>query len=136
MIRRARHRGFVLLLAVGMVSIVAVLVLLLTMRMHADVRRTRAALSIAQLSQLTLAGVAIVQTSLDQEDRVLPESITLPDSIAERGRLRVEPIDRAPEAVEVLIIAQWDTADSRHRARLERASGGWRMISLMPDVQE
>lgn len=134
MSRHSRQRGFVMLLAVGMVSIVSILVLLLTLRMHADVRRTRAAMASAQVSQLTLAGVEIARQSLGRSEALPDAPIALPEAIATRARLTVASAEMNERAAVVQIVAGWDATEARHEARFERGSQGWQLVSLVAEL--
>lgn len=108
--------------AITLVGLVAVAALALTMLLRADVNRTHAGETEAQLRQLLLAGTAHARAA--QEAGVV--EVALPAELA-GGTLTVR-IEQEGDERRAGVEASVDEAMARQALVLERVGTGWRVI--------
>lgn len=121
-----QRRGFAMLVAVGMVGLVAAVALGLTLYLAADVRRTGDGEIRAQLDQLLLAGAAMAGEHPDA-----PAGIELPASLRERGALL--SIDPTPEngQIRTVITAAIDGQSASQSLILRRVGDRWAVVDAV-----
>lgn len=119
----SQPRGFAMLMAVGMVGLLAAVLLGMTMLLAADARRTEDVEVQVQLDQLLLTGatLAVGQDTSSGE-------ISLPPELREQGAtLRIERSSQ-DDTQRVIITATIDRHVAQQTLHLKCAEDGWEII--------
>jgi len=121
------NRGFALVIALALTGLLAVVVLILTRAMAADLRRTAEAQVQQQLDELLLAGQVIVRSHLAAAAATTADTpVPLPAFLAARdGRLSYRITHADNSTLSATVIAQIGPAATGQSLVYQNAPGGW-----------
>jgi hypothetical protein len=129
--RHDRRRGFAIIIAIGLMGLVAAALALLATMMAADTRRTSSAVTEAQLRQLLVAGAAVAQRDIQgivaagEKGR----AITLPEPLSQPGGKLTLTAKSSGDRAEVEVLAAYERRHAAQMLTFERKDGAWQMVS-------
>ena len=123
--------GFAMIMALTMVSLVAIGVLALTLMLRLEVGRTRTATNQTQLRQLLLGGAASATEALTRQpgrtDRI---TIALPQTLQKRAATLNARFQDAPDQTKhVIITARFGDAQANQTLVFSPLGYGWQLQS-------
>jgi type II secretory pathway component PulK len=124
----ATRRGVVLLMAVGLLAVMGLLMVLITVRMTSDVKRSSRHATAAQVRQLTLAAATIARGQLER-DATADGAIDLPGELSDSSLSLANWTRSVSRATVTIRVSRLDRVDEQ-TAEFERTNSGWRLLAL------